>query len=101
MKKVAAGRVRSRWQFRLYVAGRSLRGATAYANLKRLCDEQLGGRYSIEVVDVLERPALAGIDNIVAIPTLVRRRPKPVQIAVGDFSATGLAVSALRLEQSA
>ncbi len=101
MKEFAAGRPRSRWQFRLYVAGRCVRCANAYANLKRLCDEQLAARYSIEVVDLLERPALAGADNIVAIPTLVRRRPKPVQVAIGDFSQTGLALSALRLEQRA
>jgi circadian clock protein KaiB len=74
------------WQLRLYVAGETPRAAAALANLKRVCEEHLGGRYSIEVVDLLQNPRLAAGDQIVAIPTLVRRLPPPIKKIIGDLS---------------
>ena len=74
------------WELRLYVAGQSAKSITAFANLKKLCDEHLAGRYTIEVVDLLEKPQLARGEQIVAIPTLVRKLPEPIRKIVGDLS---------------
>jgi circadian clock protein KaiB len=74
------------WELRLYVAGQSAKSVTAFANLKKLCDEHLAGRYAIEVVDLLEKPQLAKGEQIVAIPTLVRKLPEPIRKIVGDLS---------------
>ena len=74
------------WELRLYVAGQSEKSITAFANLKRMCDEHLPGRYTIEVVDLLEKPQLAKGEQIVAIPTLVRKLPEPIRKIVGDLS---------------
>ena len=74
------------WELRLYVAGQSTKSITAFANLKRLCEEHLAGRYVIEVVDLLEKPQLAKGEQIVAIPTLVRKLPEPIRKIVGDLS---------------
>jgi circadian clock protein KaiB len=74
------------YQLRLYIAGQSARSIAAVSNLKRICDVHLGGRYAIEVVDLLEQPHLAKADDILAIPTLVRRLPTPVRKIVGDLS---------------
>jgi circadian clock protein KaiB len=74
------------WELRLYVAGQTPRSLAAFANLKRLCEEHLAGRYSIEVVDLIENPQLAEGDQIVAIPTLVRRLPEPIKKIIGDLS---------------
>jgi circadian clock protein KaiB len=73
---------------RLYVAGQSARSINAIANLKRVCEEHLSGRYAIEVVDLLERPQLARGDQILAVPTLVLKLPEPVRRIVGDLSNT-------------
>ena len=70
---------------RLYVAGQSPKSLRALANLKRLCDEHLDSEYELEVVDLLEHPRLAAGDEIVAIPTLVRRLPKPMRKIIGDL----------------
>jgi circadian clock protein KaiB len=75
-----------RWRLRLYVAGRTPRSVAALANLKRICEEHLQGSYSIEVIDLLKDPQLARGDQIVAIPTLVRRLPPPIRRIVGDLS---------------
>jgi circadian clock protein KaiB len=74
------------WELRLYVAGQSAKSIAAFANLKKLCDEHLAGRYTIEVVDLLEKPQLARGEQIVAIPTLVRKLPEPIRKIVGDLS---------------
>jgi circadian clock protein KaiB len=74
------------YQLRLYVAGQSARSIAAVSNLKRICDVHLDGRYAIEVVDLLEQPHLAKADNILAIPTLVRRLPPPIRKIIGDLS---------------
>jgi circadian clock protein KaiB len=76
------------WELRLYVAGQTPKSLAAFANLKKICEEHLEGRYSVEVVDLLENPALAKGDQIIAIPTLVRKLPEPVRKIIGDLSNT-------------
>ena len=73
---------------RLYVAGQTPKSLLAFANLKKICEEHLAGRYQIEVIDLLEHPHLARGDQILAIPTLVRRLPEPVRKIIGDLSDT-------------
>jgi circadian clock protein KaiB len=72
---------------RLYVAGHTAKSQQALANLRRICDEHLAGRYRLEVVDLLENPALARGDQILALPALVRQLPPPVKKIIGDFSS--------------
>ena len=74
------------WELRLYVAGRTPKSIQAFENLKRICEEHLPGRYKIEVIDLLENPRLAKADQIVAIPTLVRKLPDPIRRVIGDLS---------------
>jgi len=74
------------WELRLYVAGQTPLSIEAFANLKRVCEEHLRGRYRIQVVDLLLNPALARGDQIIAVPTLVRQLPPPVKKLIGDFS---------------
>ena len=74
------------WNLRLYVAGQTPKSLRAFANLKVLCEEHLKGRYQIEVIDLRENPQLARSDQIVAIPTLVRRLPLPLRTIIGDLS---------------
>ena len=76
------------WELRLYVAGTTPRSVAALSNLKRICEEHLAGKYTIEVVDLLERPQLARGEQIIAIPTLERRLPEPVRKIIGDLSNT-------------
>jgi circadian clock protein KaiB len=76
------------WELRLYVAGQTAKSLAAFANLKRICEEHLAGQYSIEVIDLLKNPTLAKGDQILAIPTLVRRLPNPVRKIIGDLSNT-------------
>ncbi len=75
-----------RWQLRLYVAGQTPKSIKALANLKKLCDTHLPGRYEIEVIDLVQNPRLAAGDQILAIPTLVRKLPTPVKKIIGDLS---------------
>ena len=77
-----------RWELRLYVAGQTARSLTAFANLKRLCEEHLAGKYRIEVIDLMKDPSLAAGDQILAVPTLVRKLPEPVRKIIGDLSNT-------------
>ena len=77
-----------RWNLRLYVAGKTPRCEAAEFNLRRVCEEYLAGRYTIEVVDLLENPTLAQGDQILAVPTLVRKLPMPVRRIIGDLSNT-------------
>ncbi len=76
------------WDLRLYVAGRTPKSVTAFENLKRLCEEHLKGKYHIEVIDLVEHPQLAQGDQILAIPTLVRKLPQPIKKIIGDLSNT-------------
>jgi len=74
------------WNLRLYVAGTTPKSVAAISNLRRFCEENLAGRYTIEVIDLLENPKLARTDQIVAIPTLVRKIPAPMKKIIGDLS---------------
>ena len=74
------------WDLRLYVAGQTPKSLAAFANLKHLCEEHLAGKYRIEVIDLIEHPQLAEGDQILAIPTLVRRLPTPMRKIIGDLS---------------
>jgi circadian clock protein KaiB len=73
---------------RLYIAGQTPRSIKAFANLKRLCEEHLAGKYRLEVIDLIQNPQLAAGDQILAVPTLVRRLPEPVRKIIGDLSNT-------------
>ena len=79
------GKVKT-WELRLYVAGQTAKSMAAFSNLKNLCEEHLQGQYRIEVIDLLENPALAKGDQIFAIPTLVRKLPEPIKKIIGDLS---------------
>jgi circadian clock protein KaiB len=85
------------WELRLYVAGQTPKSLTAFANLQKLCEEHLPGRYTIEVIDLLEHPQLAEGDQILAIPTLVRRLPEPIRKIIGDLSNTERTLVGLNL----
>ncbi len=74
------------YNLRLYVAGQTPKSMTALANLKRICEEHLSGRYRIEIIDLLEHPQLAAGDQILAVPTLVRRLPEPLKRIIGNLS---------------
>jgi circadian clock protein KaiB len=74
------------WELRLYVAGKTAKSVAAFENLSRLCEEHLAGKYTIEIVDLLRQPQLAKGDQIVAIPTLVRKLPPPIRKVIGDLS---------------
>jgi circadian clock protein KaiB len=75
-----------RWELRLYVAGHTPKSLAAFANLKKICETHLRGKYRIEVIDLLANPELARADQIVALPTLVRKLPPPVKRIIGDLS---------------
>lgn len=74
------------WDLRLYVAGQTPKSISALANLKKFCEEHLAGKYRIEVIDLVQNPKLARTDQILAIPTLVRRLPAPMRKIIGDLS---------------
>ncbi len=76
------------YHLRLYVAGQTAKSLAAMTNLKRFCEEHLAGRYDIEVIDLMKNPQLAAGDQILAIPTLVRRLPSPLKRIIGDLSNT-------------
>src|SRR6266581_4058247 len=95
MKQSLAGKRRTTksaqrnfWELRLYIAGLTPNSIAAIANLKKICEDQLKGKYRIQVIDLLKKPQLAKGDQIVAIPTLVRRLPPPVKKIVGNLSKT-------------
>jgi circadian clock protein KaiB len=74
------------WELRLYVAGKTPKSVAAFQNLQKICEEHLPGKYHIEVVDLLMHPQLAKGDQIVALPTLVRKLPEPIRKVIGDLS---------------
>jgi circadian clock protein KaiB len=76
------------WNLRLYVAGQTPKSITAFSNLKNICEEHLSGKYRIEVIDLLKNPQLAKGDQIIAIPTLVRKLPEPLKKIIGDLANT-------------
>ena len=89
------------WQLRLYVAGQTPRSVAAFANLKKICEDHLSGRYEIEVVDLVKHPQLAAGDQILAIPTLVRKLPQPLRKIVGDLRDTERALVGLQIRPAA
>ena len=89
------------WELRLYVAGQTTKSLQAFANLKRICEEHLASRYQIEVVDLLKSPELAKGDQILALPTLVRKLPEPVRKIIGDLSNTERVLAGLDLRPRA
>ena len=85
---VVSRRLAQLWQLRLYVTGQTTKSLTAFSNLKKFCENHLRGRYRITVIDLLKRPQLAKGDQILAIPTVVRKLPKPVRTIIGNLSDT-------------
>ncbi len=85
-------------RLRLYIAGQTPNSIAAIANLKKICEDKLQGKYRIEVVDLLEKPQLAKGDQIIAIPTLVRRLPPPVKKIIGNLSKTESVIVGLDLQ---
>ena len=96
MKEENKGEV---WELRLYVAGQTPKSIRAFANLKRICEEYLAGKYRIEVVDLMENPQLAQRDQILAVPTLVRKLPPPIKKIIGDLSNTERVLVGLDVRQ--
>src|SRR6201988_1591567 len=84
---------------RLYVAGQTPRSIAAFANLKKICEEHLAGKYHIEVIDLIKKPQLASGDQILAIPTLVRKLPEPIRKIIGDLSDTERVLVGLNLRE--
>jgi circadian clock protein KaiB len=89
--------VQEKFLLRLYVAGQTPKSLTASANLRKICETHLAGRYEIEVIDLLERPQLARGDEIIAVPTLVRKLPEPIKKLIGDLSDTERVLVGLQL----
>lgn len=85
------------WDLTLYVAGQTPKSMAAFANLKRICEEHLPGRYHIEIVDLMKHPEMAQQHQIVAIPTLVRKVPTPMRKVIGDLSNTERALVGMNL----
>jgi circadian clock protein KaiB len=94
----AAGSI---FQLRLYVAGQTPKSVRAFENLKRLCEAHLPDRYEIEIIDLLENPQLGQGDQILAIPTLVRKLPEPMKKIIGDLSNTERVLVGLDLRTTA
>ena len=104
LKRRAAGaraRTEKLWQLRLYVAGQTPKSVTAFSNLKVICESHLKGRYDIEVIDLVQQPQLSKGDQILAIPTLVRKLPQPVRKIIGDLSDTERVLVGLDLRPAA
>ncbi|MGE5464736.1 MAG: circadian clock protein KaiB [Syntrophothermus sp.] len=87
------------WELRLYVAGQTPKSLAAFSNLKKICEDHLAGEYHIEVIDLLKNPQLASGDQILAIPTLVRKLPEPIKKIIGDLSNTERVLVGLDLRQ--
>ena len=87
-KKTKTTAIEGIWSLRLYVAGQTQKSITVFANLKKICEEHLDGKFSIEVIDLLKNPRLAKGDQIVALPTLVRKLPEPIKKIIGDLADT-------------
>jgi circadian clock protein KaiB len=97
-KKVRGTASQAKWELRLYVAGQTAKSVQAFANLKRICEEHLAGEYRIEIIDLQQNPQLAAGDQIIALPTLVRKLPEPVRKIIGDLSNTEKVLVGLDLQ---
>jgi circadian clock protein KaiB len=100
-KSIKERPVQEHWTMRLYVAGQSSRSLTAIANLRRLCEQYMGDRCTIEIIDLVRNPELARADQVVAIPTLVRKMPPPMRRIIGDLSATEKVLVSLEIVSEA
>ena len=87
------------WNMRLYIAGQTPKSLRALANLKQICEKHLAGKYHIEIIDLLKKPQLASGDQILAIPTLVRKLPQPIRKIIGDLSDTERVLVGLNLRE--
>lgn len=97
--RTSSRRTSKTYELRLYVAGQTPKSVAAFANLKKICEEHLAGRYHIEVIDLLKKPQLASGDQILAIPTLVRKLPEPIRKIIGDLSNTERVLVGLNLRE--
>ena len=97
LESAAAARAAERYVLKLYVTGATARSLRAIANVKVICEQYLKGRYQLEVVDVYRRPALLRRDQIVAVPTLIKKLPIPLRLLVGDLSRTEQVLQGLGL----
>ena len=97
---MAQSETSSTWNLRLYIAGQTPKSMRALDNLRRICEEHLAGQYTIEVVDLLVNPKLAKEDQIIAIPTLVRKLPDPIRNIIGDLSDSERTLVGLQLRKS-
>jgi circadian clock protein KaiB len=97
--RTGSRRTEKNWELRLYVAGQTPKSLAAFANLKKICEEHLAGQYHIEVIDLLKKPQLASGDQILAIPTLVRKLPEPIRKIIGDLSDTERVLVGLNLRE--
>jgi len=88
-----------KYNLRLYVAGQTPKSLAAVANLRRICESHLAGRYTVEVIDLMDNPQLAARDQILAVPTLVRKLPEPLKRIIGDLSKTDRVLVSLDIEQ--
>jgi circadian clock protein KaiB len=89
----------NKYQLRLFVTGQTLRSSRAITNLRRICEEELGTEYELDIIDVLERPQLAEEEKIMATPTLIKKFPPPVRRIIGDLSDTKQVLLGLELLQ--
>ena len=89
----------AQYNFRLYVAGQTPKSLTAIANLKKICETHLPGRYAVEVIDLFDNPQLAARDQVLAVPTLVRQLPEPLKRFIGDLSKAERVLVGLDIEQ--
>jgi len=94
-----SSRTEKTYELRLYVAGQTPKSVAAFANLKKICEEHLAGEYHIEVIDLIKQPQLASGDQILAIPTLVRKLPEPIKKIIGDLSNTERVLVGLDLRE--
>ena len=99
-KKSANVKTKKQFQLRLYVAGQTPKSLRAFENLKKICEEHLAGRYNIEIIDLIKYPKLAAEDQILAIPTVVRRLPEPLRKLIGDLSNTERVLVGLQLRSN-
>jgi circadian clock protein KaiB len=100
-KAKSAGAPKEKWALRLYVAGPTPQSVAAFRNLEQLCEDHLPGRYQIEVIDLLKQPQIAHGDQILALPTVVRRRPSPIRKVIGSLIDTERVLSGLNLRETA
>ncbi|MEN6331576.1 MAG: circadian clock KaiB family protein [Smithella sp.] len=100
-KRNTKGPAEETWELRLYIAGQTPKSILALANLKKFCEEHLKGKFHIEVIDLMKNPQLAKGDQILAIPTLVRKLPEPIKKIIGDLSNTERVLVGLNLKERA